>query len=601
MMKSSREITRVTLEAFMKLIRFDPISSMIIIAIVIYGAFESYLSIIISKQVVDQIFEKNNSYFVINILILLGIQLLNLYLQAISSSRNNRLQIAYSNYTDEALINKISKMDLMSKENPAFNANFSFLRFASGRTYEMFLLCNQLLLRVITLLLGVHFLGSTLVVFAIIAVSVGVLKGVLYYRSVSKRTEINENIESGSVKYQYYFNLITGAEAQKEISAYNSYSFLKTKWREEKEYIDKHKVSLEKLNIITNLRSEMFTVISTALIMFMVASQIRNNTMTIGDYVAVTMAVSVTIINISLLMQDASRLIENYRYMNRAEEVSKEQTKVEIMSAENKQGKPFVFQDSLSVRNLSFRYPNTAENAVDNLSLDIKRGETVAILGENGSGKSTLIKLLLGLYEANREHIFFDEIPVSELDMDEYRQRTVVVFQDFMKYHMNLRENVGMGDIQNMYNNDPNLIAIFKRLGIYDKFTNGLDTKLGYIDPDAINLSGGQWQRVALSRFYAKEDAELIIFDEPTAALDPMTEYLIFKDILELCKSTTSIIISHRVGIARHADQIIVMENGGIAEIGTHEELMRLKKSYYMMWKTQKEWYEEEAQPNYAV
>jgi ABC-type multidrug transport system fused ATPase/permease subunit len=600
-MRSFWEITVVTFKAFIKLIRFDPVSSMIIIAIVLYGAFESYLSILISKQVVDQIFEKNNSYFVINILILLGIQLLNLYLQAISSSRNSRLQIEYSNHTDETLIHKISKMDLTSKENPAFNANFSFLRFASGRTYEMFLLCNQLLLRIITLVLGLHFLGSTLTVFAVIAVSVGIIKGILYYRSVSKRTALNEKIESGSVKYQYYFNLITGAEAQKEISAYNSYSFLKTKWKEEKEYIDKQKVSLEKLNITTNLRSEMFTVISTALIMFMVASQIRSNTMTIGDYVAVTMAVSVTIMNISLLMQDASRLIENYRYMNRAEEVGKEQSKVEIVSDGNNEGKPFIFQDSISVRNLSFCYPNGTVNAVDNLSIEIKKGETVAILGENGSGKSTFIKLLLGLYEANRQQVFYDGIPISELDMDDYRQRTVVVFQDFMKYHMTLRENAGMGDIQNMNNNDQKMISIFKRLGIYDKFTNGLDTKLGYMDPDAINLSGGQWQRVALSRFYAKENADLIIFDEPTASLDPMTEYLIFKDILELCKSTTSIIISHRVGIARHADKIVVMENGEVTEFGTHEELMLLKKSYYMMWKTQKEWYEDEVQPNYAV
>lgn len=600
-MKSFCGITIVTLKSFMKLIRFDPVSSIIIIAIVLYGAFESYLSILISKQVVDQIFEKNNSYFVINILILLGIQLLNLYLQAISSSRNSRLQIEYSNHTDETLIHKISKMDLTSKENPAFNANFSFLRFASGRTYEMFLLCNQLLLRIITLLLGLHFLGSTLTIFAAIAVSVGLIKGVLYYRSVSKRTAINEKIESGSVKYQYYFNLITGVEAQKEISAYNSYSFLKTKWKEEKNYIDKQKVLLEKLNITTNLYSEMFTVISTALIMFMVASQIRSNTMTIGDYVAVTMAVSITIMNISLLMQDASRLIENYRYMNRAEEVGKEQLKEEIISGEKDKGKPFIFQDSISVKNLSFCYPNGTVNAVDNLSMEIKRGETVAILGENGSGKSTFIKLLLGLYEANRQQVFYDGIPISELDMDDYRQRTIVVFQDFMKYHMTLRENAGMGDIQNMNNNDQKMIAIFKRLGIYEKFTNGLDTKLGYMDPDAINLSGGQWQRVALSRFYAKENADLIIFDEPTASLDPMTEYLIFKDILELCKSTTSIIISHRVGIARHADKIVVMEKGEVTELGTHEELMLLKKSYYMMWKTQKEWYEDEVQPNYAV
>ncbi|WP_179087949.1 ABC transporter ATP-binding protein [Paenibacillus amylolyticus] len=585
----------------MKLIRFDPVSSIIIIAIILYGAFESYLSILISKQVVDQIFEKNNSYFVVNILILLGIQLLNLYLQAISSSRNSKLQIEYSNHTDETLIHKISKMDLTSKENPAFNANFSFLRFASGRTYEMFLLCNQLLLRIITLVLGLHFLGSTLTIFALIAVSVGVIKGLLYYKSVNKRTTLNEKIESGSVKYQYYFNLITGAEAQKEISAYNSYSFLKTKWKEEKEYIDKQKVSLEKLNVTTNLRSEMVTVVSTALIMFMVASQIRNSTMTIGDYVAVTMAVSVTIMNISLLMQDASRLIENYRYMNRAEEVGKEQAKAELISDENNEGKPFVFQDSISVRNISFCYPNSTMNAVDNLSIEIKRGETIAILGENGSGKSTFIKLLLGLYEANRQQVFYDGIPISELDMDDYRQRTVVVFQDFMKYHMTLRENAGMGDIQNMNNNDQKMIAIFKRLGIYDKFTNGLDTKLGYMDSDAINLSGGQWQRVALSRFYAKENADLIIFDEPTASLDPMTEYLIFKDILELCKSTTSIIISHRVGIAKHADKIVLMEKGKVTEFGTHEELMLLKKSYYMMWKTQKKWYEDEVQPNYAV
>ncbi|RIE02567.1 ABC transporter ATP-binding protein [Cohnella faecalis] len=303
------------------------------------------------------------------------------------------------------------------------------------------------------------------------------------------------------------------------------------------------------------------------------------------------MAVAIIINVISNLIEDYIRMLENLNYSVKAKQMKEQIAEKSIIKSAH--GKiPFRFHEQIDISNLSFTYPNIQIESLKNINLTINKGELIAVLGENGSGKTTLVKLLLGLYKVECDSIFYDGIPINQFDENSLYNNTSAVFQDFIKYQTNVRDNIAVGDITYV-NNDEKLESALNRVLFDNHFPGGLNTKLGYIDQDSTNLSGGQWQRLALSRVFVKDNPELIIFDEPTSAMDPLSEMRILNEVLRYCKNTTTIMISHRVGIARKADKICVLQQGQIVEFGTHDELIKSKRNYYEMWMSQKEWYED--------
>lgn len=247
--------------------------------------------------------------------------------------------------------------------------------------------------------------------------------------------------------------------------------------------------------------------------------------------------------------------------------------------------------DSIKVKQLSFSYPGRKTPAVSNLSFTIKRNEVVAIVGNNGSGKTTLVKLLTGLYQAQKGQIYYGRQNLRSLDPEEFYKQISFVSQDFIKYELTVRENIGIGDWKQMENTDK-IYMLLHQVGLETFISQASVNQLLGNEFGGRELSVGQWQKLAIARGMMK-DSSVIFLDEPTAALDPLMETKVLKMFLKIAREKTAIIVSHRIGICKEVDKIIVMKEGKIAEIGNHEELLAEKGEYYRLYTMQQKWYEE--------
>ena len=248
------------------------------------------------------------------------------------------------------------------------------------------------------------------------------------------------------------------------------------------------------------------------------------------------------------------------------------------------------FEDKIVAHDVHFRYNGSHREALSGLNLEIKKGEHVVIVGENGSGKTTFSKLLTGAYLPASGKITYDNQQTTDLNRRSLYDHISVVSQDFVRYQFTLRENIGIGNLKCMEDTAAMECLVREVAGeeFLDK-TGGLDVQLGR-EFGGRELSGGEWQKVAIARGLWKE-SDIIILDEPTSALDPLVEYDILMKFVEMIQDKTSIIISHRVGICRTADTIIVMQNGRAVECGGHEELLAAGGEYSRIWSEQAKWY----------
>lgn len=242
----------------------------------------------------------------------------------------------------------------------------------------------------------------------------------------------------------------------------------------------------------------------------------------------------------------------------------------------------------LEFRNVSFQYPGRQDWALRGVNLTIRPGEKLALVGQNGAGKTTLIKLMTRLYDPTEGQILLDGVDLRDYEPDELRRKIGVIFQDFVRYHLSMRENIGFGQIDEM--DDAARVADAAERGgadeVADELPEGMDTVLGRWFHQGHELSGGQWQKVALGRAFMRE-GEVLVLDEPTSALDAEHEFEIFQRFRELTAGKIAVLISHRFSTVRMADRIAVIEDGKIAELGSHAELMELGGTYSRLFEMQ--------------
>jgi ATP-binding cassette subfamily B protein len=250
-------------------------------------------------------------------------------------------------------------------------------------------------------------------------------------------------------------------------------------------------------------------------------------------------------------------------------------------------------EDGIRFENVSFTYPGAEAPALQDIDLHIRPGESLALVGQNGSGKTTLIKLLTRLYDPDRGRILLDGRDLREWDDATLRQRIGVIFQDFARYQMRVGENVGVGDVEHF--EDRARWQEAADMGMATPFIAtlpaGFETQLGKWFRDGRELSGGQWQKIALARAFMRSRADILVLDEPTAAMDAAAEATIFEHFRGLTKNRIAILISHRFSTVRMADQIIVIQDGRIIERGSHDDLMAQDGHYAHLFKLQAQGY----------
>jgi len=249
--------------------------------------------------------------------------------------------------------------------------------------------------------------------------------------------------------------------------------------------------------------------------------------------------------------------------------------------------------EGIRFEGVGFRYPGSEEWALRDITLAIPPRQSLAIVGHNGAGKTTLIKLLCGFYTPTEGRILLDGIDIQDWDEAKLRQRISAVFQDFNQYQFTLRENIAFGDFDYVEDDARVQRAVVSGGAetVVGGFAQGLETQLGRWFLDGVELSGGQWQKVALARAFMREDADILILDEPTAALDAEAEKAIFDRFRELARDRTSLLISHRFPTVRLADRIVVIEHGRILEQGNHASLLAAKGRYAQLFALQAEGY----------
>jgi ATP-binding cassette subfamily B protein len=290
------------------------------------------------------------------------------------------------------------------------------------------------------------------------------------------------------------------------------------------------------------------------------------------------------------LFDNVNRLYENGLFMDNLFMFLK--LTPQMTAKEHPAPMPSKFKQGLEFRNVSFRYPDREDWALRDVNLRILPGEKLALVGPNGAGKTTLIKLLTRLYDPTEGQILLEGVDLREYDPDQLRLKIGVIFQDFVKYQLTAKENIGFGQIDQL--DDQNRLNSSAERGGADEvlaeLPEGMDTMLGRWFDKGHELSGGQWQKIALSRAFMR-DGEVLVLDEPTAALDAEREYEIFQRFRDLTAGKIAVLISHRFSTVRMADRIAVIEGGRITELGSHAELLAQRGTYARLFEMQAEGY----------
>lgn len=383
----------------------------------------------------------------------------------------------------------------------------------------------------------------------------------------------------------YLWEVLTGRSLVKELRTMETSRYIREKWAQARDSVMEETFRFEMKNANRILLGDLFKFFGVAASIGLSIAFTRRGLISLGQFVACIAA-------FGSLQSMAESLMNQMAWQKGRADFAGDYYDFFDNEAEGEEGEKYPgLQDTIEARDVFFRYPGSEKDALSDVSFTIRKGQRVVIVGENGSGKTTLSKVIAGIYQPEQGRVLYDGKDVGRYAKDSFYRKFSVIQQNFVKYQFTVRENIGISQPSQIHN-DERLMESAKAADIERivRRAGGLDVRLGR-EFDGVELSGGEWQKLAIARGLNR-DAEVILLDEPTSALDPLVEYDILRKFLDMTEGKTSVIISHRIGLGRFADQIIVMKEGRVAQTGTHDELLAMGGEYSRMWHEQARWYE---------
>jgi ATP-binding cassette subfamily B protein len=492
----------------------------------------------------------------------------------------------YSRHISTKIMEHASHLDLTSFEDPAFYDRMERARVQGTDRIVLIQatgLLIQQLVTTVSLAAGILFFSPWILI-ALVACVVPAFLGETHFAFMGYSLNFRQTPAKREMEY---LRVLGGSkESAKELKLFGLAPFLVGRYAKLSNELHEQTVGLAKRKLMVGgLLSLLGTLGYYGSYAFVIYETVVG-ALTIGSLYFLTGAIAGASTNIQALFATFSTIADQALFVTDLLDFFA--MKPTVSSKPNALPMPRPILEGFEFRNVSFTYPGHTRLVLSDVSFHLKRGERLALVGENGQGKTTIVKLLTRLYDPTAGQILLDGVDLREYDLEDLWRETGVIFQDFMRYDMTAAENIAIGKIEDRENTFRVRAAAQKSLaeGVIRKLPKSYDQILGRRFEGGVDLSGGEWQKMALARAYLR-DAQLLILDEPTAALDAKSEHEVFQRFAELTHGKMALLISHRFSTVKMADRILVLEQGQIAEQGDHEELLLRGGRYAEMFELQ--------------
>ena len=520
-----------------------------------------------------------------------GLLLLQAVLQQLGSYTTQVMSDRFLLYANTQLLQQASLLDLAHYESPEFHDALNRAQ-QSGSNYPMRVL--QLLLQLlgqVTQLAGLLalLLRFNPLVFVLLLLSalptfwVGV-------RFSQRRFWMTRRQTPSRRLADYFGNILTEPQFVKEVRLFNLGDYLVNQYHDIRAVFNQESQQLARRQSLAQVSLEIVSAVGFYGAYALVLWETIRGLVTIGDLTLYASTFQQAQSATANILGSMATLYEFNLYVSQYFEFL--DLEPEVVNPPRPKPFPEPIKDGLILKDVYFTYPGSEKPTLKNINLTVAPQECIALVGLNGSGKTTLLKLLTRLYDIDRGLIAIDDIPLGAFDLGSLRRNIGVLFQDFARYALSAKDNIGFGDLGNR-EDDALVLQAAGDAGanaVIEDLDKGYDTVLGKMFTGGVDLSGGQWQKVGLARAFMSQ-AQVLILDEPTAAVDAIAEHDLFERFRRLTKGKMTFLVSHRFSTVRMADRIVVLEEGEVIEVGTHEALMANRGRYEEMFRLQAESY----------
>jgi ATP-binding cassette subfamily B protein len=492
----------------------------------------------------------------------------------------------YAKHVSVKIMQHAARLDLTSYEDPLFYDKMERARVQGTDRIVMIQSTGQLIQQLLTSisLAACLLFYSPIILLVLIVCVVPAFLGETHYAFMG----YSMNFRQTPAKRQMeYLRILGGSkESAKELKLFGLGAFLVDRYAALSKNLHDETVALARRRLLVGALLMLLGTAGYYGSYAFVIYQTVLGSLTIGTFYLLTGAIAGTSTNIQLVFSTFSTIADQALFITDLLDFFS--VKPTVFSTPNALPVPHPIRQGFEFRNVSFTYPGHTRRVLSDASFKLGPGERIALVGENGQGKTTIVKLLTRLYDPTAGQILLDGSDLREYNLEDLWKEIGVIFQDFVRYDMTATENIAVGQIEEIKNSFRVRAAAHKSLAedVIRKLPDGFDQVLGRRFENGVDLSGGEWQKIALARAYLRE-AQLLVLDEPTAALDARSEHEVFERFAELTRGKMALLISHRFSTVKMADRILVLEGGRIAEEGNHQELIDKRGRYAEMFELQ--------------